>query len=112
MTLLTAAQVATQLAVSRRMVYDLVGSGTLPVVRIGGALRFDPNDIEAFVAACRVPARTKPATRIGVMVPTTRLEDGHAGLVAMFRRAGVTPRTDPSAPVRQGRRPKARPGGR
>ncbi len=108
MTLLTASQVADELAISRNMVYSLAASGRLPVIRIGGAVRFDPSDVQAFVEACKVPASVKAATRGGTKVPTVRLEDGHAGLLAIFRRAGVTPRTTLSEPVRQGRKPKQR----
>lgn len=92
MTLLTAAQVATRLAVSRRMVYDLVAGGRLPVVRIGGALRFDPNDIEAFVEACKVPARPRAGVEGRRAVPTVWVEARDPDPLAMFRRAGLSER--------------------
>lgn len=112
MTLRTAAEVAQQLRVSTSMVYSLVSSGRLAVIRIGSALRFDPADIEAFLAASKVPARAAAASRAGAAVPTVRLESRHPDLLAIFRRAGVTPCTDLNAQVRQGRKPKARAGGR
>lgn len=92
MSLLTAAQVATRLAVSRRMVYDLAAGGGLPVIRIGGALRFDPNDIEAFVAQCRVPARARADLNDRRRAPTVRVEATDLDPLAMFRRAGLSER--------------------
>ena len=45
--LLNANEVAKRLGVSRSLVYQLINSGDLPVVRIRHALRFRPEDVEA-----------------------------------------------------------------
>ena len=63
--LLTVAAVADQLSISASLVYQLVESGKLAVHRIGngrGAIRFSPQDVEAYVQECRVEKKT-PATR-------------------------------------------------
>ena len=46
--MLTAAQVATMLGISRRAVYALAAAGKLPHYRFGDALRFDEADVEAY----------------------------------------------------------------
>lgn len=51
--LITSAQAADRLGVSQRMVWELAKRGDLPVVKIGRAVRFDPLDIEQFVAAAK-----------------------------------------------------------
>jgi excisionase family DNA binding protein len=54
--LLTVADVADWLSVSGSLVYQLVESGALPIYRIGrgrGAIRFRPEDIEAYLDNCR-----------------------------------------------------------
>jgi len=43
--------VADVLNVSRKTVYKLATSGVLPSVKFGGALRFDPADVDAFIEA-------------------------------------------------------------
>jgi excisionase family DNA binding protein len=55
--LLTVAEVAQWLSVSSSLVYQLVESGKLPIYRIGngrGAIRFRPEDIEAYLDGCRI----------------------------------------------------------
>ena len=51
MKLLTVAEVAEALAISRSLVYDLVNQGQLPYVNVGKskAYRFVQADIEAFI---------------------------------------------------------------
>lgn len=51
MKLLTVAEVADRLAVSRSLIYELVASGELPYVPVGKskAYRFDPDDITAYI---------------------------------------------------------------
>ena len=63
--LLTVKDVAERLSVSSSLIYQLVESGKLPVLRIGngrGAIRFSPQDIEAYLEECRVEKQA-PATR-------------------------------------------------
>jgi len=52
MTLLTVADVARQLQVSRPTVHRLKASGKLPAVRFGRSVRFRPDDVAALIAAC------------------------------------------------------------
>lgn len=47
-TLWTAKEVADFLRVSRSWVYGRAEAGDLPVLRIGGLLRFDPDAIKAY----------------------------------------------------------------
>jgi len=51
--LLPISDTADWLGVSRQTVRRLVASGLLPVVRVGGQLRFEPDAIEAYIAAHR-----------------------------------------------------------
>lgn len=54
--LMSIADVAERLGVGERMVRRLVLERKLAVTRIGRLIRFDPTDVEAFVAASRSPA--------------------------------------------------------
>ncbi len=47
--LLTIAEVARTLHVSRSLIYWLIGGGELPTVRIGRALRFRSEDVQAYI---------------------------------------------------------------
>ncbi len=47
--LLTVGEAARRLHISRSFVYELVHRGLLPIVRIGRALRFRPEDVEALI---------------------------------------------------------------
>lgn len=90
--LITAQDVAARLGISRRMVYDLAATGALPSYRFGGALRFDPADVEAYKQACRVerdPVRVRPPT------VTLKVSDPDNDLLRYFERAGVRPRLRP-----------------
>jgi excisionase family DNA binding protein len=53
----TAADVARRLNASERTVRRYVRSGVLPGIRIGGLLRFDRQDVEAFLDARRTAGR-------------------------------------------------------
>ncbi len=92
--LLTARQVAEQLAVSQRFVYDLAARGDLPSVRMGAVLRFDQADVEAFVEASKVPAAVKPSAANAGRPATVRLNASEPDQLACFRRAGVKPRLE------------------
>ncbi len=92
--LLTARQVAEQLAVSQRFVYDLAARGELPVVRIGGAVRFEQADVDTYRKACRCDARRPmPGYPGSPKVVNVRPSDPHgeSELAAYFRRAGIRP---------------------
>jgi excisionase family DNA binding protein len=51
--LLTRAEASRFLSLSPRKLDQLAASGELPRVKIGAAVRFDPADLEAFVAAAK-----------------------------------------------------------
>ena len=62
--LLTVPEVAEWLRISTSLVYQLADAGKLPVHRIGngrGTIRFRPEDIEAYLDACRTE-NCPPAT--------------------------------------------------
>ena len=99
--MLPAKEVAALLCLSPRKIYQLASSGELPCYRFGGALRFDPADVEAYKAACRVKTlrrRDEPRSER----PTVRLETGvdDGGLAEYFRQAGIKPRSAPASAQR------------
>lgn len=54
--LLTSREAAEWLAVSPRTLWELANRGDLPCVRIGRSVRYDPNDLDAWIArqkSCR-----------------------------------------------------------
>jgi excisionase family DNA binding protein len=53
--LLTPADVAARLSISRSEVYVLVRKAELPALRIGNQIRIRPADLEAFLAAAARP---------------------------------------------------------
>ena len=62
--LLTVNEVAERLGISVSLVYQMVESGKLTVLRIGngrGTIRFHPEDLESYLNTCRVQA-TQPET--------------------------------------------------
>jgi excisionase family DNA binding protein len=95
--MLTAAQVAERLGVSRRLVYDLAARGVLPSYRFEGAVRFEPADVEAYIQASKVvrPSRLEipvtPGPKLNVREPGEESE-----LAQFFRSAGVKPKLAPS----------------
>ena len=57
--LLRVGVVAARLALSKAQVYVLAECGALRSVKIGGALRFDADDLERFIEGCkRRPRKT------------------------------------------------------
>ncbi|MBO9685672.1 MAG: helix-turn-helix domain-containing protein [Mitsuaria chitosanitabida] len=92
--LVDAAEVASLLGVSRRMVYDLASTGRLRCYRYSArAIRFDLADVEAFRQASRVEVPIAPQCR----PPTKRFRaaDPGAELQALFAAHGVKPRERP-----------------
>jgi excisionase family DNA binding protein len=55
--LLDAGEVAEMLAVPKTWVLESARSGALPCVRLGRYVRFDRDDLEAWVASCKHPGR-------------------------------------------------------
>ena len=48
--LLTVAEVASILRISRSFVYQLIGRGVFPCVRIGRSVRIRPKDIQQYIS--------------------------------------------------------------
>ena len=46
-------QAAEYLCISERKLWDLQKSGRIPAVRIGRAVRFDRDDLDAFIAGAK-----------------------------------------------------------
>ena len=51
--LLLAGTVAEMLGLSRQHVYTLAASGEIPSIKLRGAVRFDPKDVERFIRVHR-----------------------------------------------------------
>lgn len=92
--MLTAAQAAAELGISRRLVYALAQRGELPSYRFGDALRFATSDLAAYKESCR--SAGTPETSAGATSSTVSLQVAGTGLAAYFRKAGVKPRLTPS----------------
>lgn len=56
--LLNAAEIAERLNVPRTWVLESARSGAMPCVRLGRYVRFDLDDVEAWLAKCKQPGRT------------------------------------------------------
>lgn len=63
--LLTAAEVADRLGISKRTVRRYVQRGFLGSVRLQRLVRFEASDVEAFVEQCRLPQVRVQATPTG-----------------------------------------------
>jgi excisionase family DNA binding protein len=59
--LLTVPEVARRLRLSRNHTYILLGRGDLPRIKVGGAVRIDSLDLEAYIQAHRETRREKKA---------------------------------------------------
>ncbi len=59
--LLTVPEVAKRLRLSRGRTYILLAKGELPRIRVGGAVRIDARDLEAYLQAHREARREKKA---------------------------------------------------
>lgn len=90
--LTTAAAVAAMLGISPRTVYDLAASGRLPSYRIGGSIRFDPDEVQRFKESCKVTV----AQPVGVS--TSLLQEA-------FAKAGVKPKLTPPTSRQESVRP-------
>lgn len=55
--LLDAAEVAARLGVPTSWVRESVRSGAIPHVRLGRYVRFDPADVDTWLAECKRPGR-------------------------------------------------------
>lgn len=102
--MLTAKQVAIELGISARTVYDLHASGALPGYKFGRAIRFAPADVATYRESCRSAGTVE--TRVGVSSSTALFKAAATGLASCFRAAGVKPRlTRSTAKKEQGSMP-------
>ena len=90
--MLSAAQVAALLGLSARKVYDLAASGEIASYRFGDAIRFEPADVDAYKASCKVVVRpvvvsVPRSTPLRVSLPGDR-DDYERSML----RLGITPR--------------------
>jgi len=76
--MLTATQAAALLSISKRTIYTLAAEKKIACYRFGGAVRFDPQDLDAYKAQCRSPATTQDAGSISLTVSSTGSEARHA----------------------------------
>lgn len=60
--LLTVKEVMELLGVSRSWLYDAAARGALPCIRIGGMLRFDPEQLEQWLRQFQRPGGTTYGT--------------------------------------------------
>jgi excisionase family DNA binding protein len=99
--MLAAAQVAEQLGISARKVYDLHAAGDLRGYRFGRAVRFEQMEVDAYVAQCRTPLppvmqASMRSEKLHVVLPGTESE-----LQRAFRIAGLKPRRTPLASIQR-----------
>lgn len=91
--MLTAAEAAAALGLKPRTVYQLARQGLLACHRMGpagGAVRFAPADVEAYLHKCRSAGTT--ATNAGASNSTASCWASGIDLAAYFRAAGVKPK--------------------
>ncbi len=95
--MITAKQAGMLLGLSAGAVYELARGGKLTYYRLAkSAVRFDEADVEAYKAACRVPARPRPASepvsirRLAANTVRLRVSDpsGETSLVRYFKSQG------------------------
>ena len=89
---LSVKQLAATWGCSRQHIYTLVDSGRLGCFRLGGMLRFRPEDVQAYEAACRAQNQTgRPTPSPSAATPEapTTFNGGkapeHAGYHAALR---------------------------
>ena len=74
--MLTAAQVAQQLGISERSVYALAAAKKIAHHRFGRAVRFAPEDVEAYREACRSTVTSAPVRGARVAHPAPEVRSG------------------------------------
>ena len=93
--LMSVAQTADRLGVSRRMVYDLAApGGPIPCHRIGGRILFSPDDVAEYLQQCRY-TETKNAV-VSSLSSTASLRANESELEKYFRKRGREPKRTPS----------------
>jgi len=88
--MIKAAQAAEMLGMSTRFVYGLGESGILTKYKIGKGVRFDENEVRAYLESCKCQSITTRPRAVTASTLTVRLpgERGSA-LADYFRKAGM-----------------------
>ena len=96
--MLTATEAAALLSISKRTLYTLAAEKKIACYRFGSAVRFDPQDLDAYKAQCRSPATTPDAGSISLTVSSTASE---SALTSYFQRAGRASRRSHSTSAKR-----------
>lgn len=101
MSLITVADAATRLAISKRKMYELAApNGPIPCHRYGSkCIRFDEEDLFEYKEKCRFI--TVKAAVAGALSSTKLSMDTASGLLKRFQKAGANPRLTPSTKRKQ-----------
>jgi excisionase family DNA binding protein len=100
--LLKAKQAGARIGLSARTVYALAKAGKLACYRVGGkdsAVRFAPEDLDAYLTSCRSPVTTPAAGSTSLTARYPEL-DGSV-LTNYFRKAGREPKPKRSTSAKQ-----------
>lgn len=88
--MLTAANVAAQLGLSKRKVYDLFARGELGGCKFGSSVRFEQVDVDAYMERCRRwPSPTTGATSAIASSSTALFRAAGTDIANCFQQAGV-----------------------
>lgn len=91
MPMISAKEAGAVLGLSPGKVYGLAQQGKLPCHRYGPrAVRFEMADVEDFKKSCR--SVSTPATNVGAISLTEKLQEPGSALADYFQKAGVKPR--------------------
>ena len=69
---LSTAEAAKRLGVTPRTLYRFIDSGDLPAYRLGRVIRLQEQDVDAYIASCRIRPGTFPARDDGALADVDR----------------------------------------
>ena len=72
--LVTPAELAEAMNVSRGQVYKLAAAQDIPCIRIGTSIRFDPRDIRDYVKKCKSGHKEKSGPPLAYIPPKKKRE--------------------------------------
>lgn len=98
--MLTASEVAKQLAISGRKVYELAASGQMASHRFGGAVRFSQEDVDAYVQASRQAVVPRDRSTLRLTSVAARVP-GKSALEEYFEKHRIRSRRKPPSPAAQ-----------
>ena len=88
MTMLSALDVAGLLGISQSHVYELAREGSIPSYKFGTAVRFSPDEVQAYRESSRCRSTSTAAASVGVSSLTGVLTDSDSALQNYFQRRG------------------------